>query len=222
LRRDSDQVEQDFVTLSSGALDVASITTFKGSANLFVTKLYDQTGNGYDQVQTTVATQPGFSLNVIGSLPGITFSGTQRLVGAATFLRLPYTLAAVYKRTGGSGYQGLIGGNGGALFFGPQAPTTVEFWCSPHITDGVSSNNVFHSLIGVANATAGTLSVDATTTIGAPATISMVNFVLGSDDTAGAVDYFTGDILEAGVWPFSFNAAQISSMNTNQHAYWGF
>jgi hypothetical protein len=46
LRRDSDNTEQDFATLSNGNLDVASISTFKSAANLFVVTLYDQTGNG--------------------------------------------------------------------------------------------------------------------------------------------------------------------------------
>src|SRR5262249_36067713 len=70
LRRSSDNAEQDFVTLSpSGALDVASISSFKGAANLFVSKTYDQTGNGRDLAQSTAANQPTFTLSGLGSLP---------------------------------------------------------------------------------------------------------------------------------------------------------
>src|SRR4051812_39897639 len=63
LREDGGNTEQDFTTIAGGGLNLAAISAFKGGANLFVTKLYDQTGNGRDQIQATAGEQPPFTLN---------------------------------------------------------------------------------------------------------------------------------------------------------------
>src|SRR5665213_385939 len=46
IKRASDNTTQTFVSLTTGALDVASIATFLTSTTGVVTKLYDQTGHG--------------------------------------------------------------------------------------------------------------------------------------------------------------------------------
>ena len=58
LRRGSDNVESDFGALSNGDLDAAAIATWLGAASGYVTTWYDQSGNGYNAVQTTAANQP--------------------------------------------------------------------------------------------------------------------------------------------------------------------
>lgn len=63
LRRSSDNAEQDFFPVSSGGMvNNSAITTFKGSAtSLFVTKWYDQSGNGNDAAQTSTTLQPAYT-----------------------------------------------------------------------------------------------------------------------------------------------------------------
>src|SRR6516162_198744 len=73
IRRASDNATQDFVILSNGNLDTASIATFISGTTGFVTKLYDQSGNGNDQAQAAAANQPQIFLNAISSLPEISF-----------------------------------------------------------------------------------------------------------------------------------------------------
>jgi Alpha-L-arabinofuranosidase B, catalytic len=58
VRRSSDNTTQDINLLSSGLLDVASMLTFVGANNGFVSKLYDQSGNTNDFSQATAANQP--------------------------------------------------------------------------------------------------------------------------------------------------------------------
>lgn len=58
VRRSSDNTEQDIGFLSNGNLDTAALKTFVGANNGFVTKWYDQSGNGNDMSQTTSANQP--------------------------------------------------------------------------------------------------------------------------------------------------------------------
>ena len=58
LRRDSDNAESNFGYTAAGDLDTAAIATWLGAASGYVTTWYDQSGNGYNAVQTTAANQP--------------------------------------------------------------------------------------------------------------------------------------------------------------------
>lgn len=57
IRRSSDNTEQDIGFVGT-ALDTASMLTFVGSNNGFVTKWYDQSGGSHDMVQATTGSQP--------------------------------------------------------------------------------------------------------------------------------------------------------------------
>jgi len=61
VRRSSDNAEQDIgfsASMPFGALDTSALAAFVGSGSAFVTKFYDQTGNGWDAVQATSSKQP--------------------------------------------------------------------------------------------------------------------------------------------------------------------
>lgn len=55
VRRSTDNTEQDFTPTE---ITNGTLTTFTGSGDGFVTKLYDQSGNGNDTVQTVTGSQP--------------------------------------------------------------------------------------------------------------------------------------------------------------------
>ena len=57
VRRSSDNAEQDFEFVSND-LDTASLLTFCGAGNGFVTTWYDQSGNGLNVTQSTANLQP--------------------------------------------------------------------------------------------------------------------------------------------------------------------
>lgn len=57
VRRSNDDTEQD-IGFDGDALDTMSLAAFVGSNSGYVTKLYDQTGNGEHAEQTTSAKQP--------------------------------------------------------------------------------------------------------------------------------------------------------------------
>lgn len=57
VRRSSDNTEQD-IGFSGTALDTASLATFVGANDGFVSKFYDQSGSSHDLVQATTAAQP--------------------------------------------------------------------------------------------------------------------------------------------------------------------
>ena len=57
IRRSSDNAEQN-INFVSDYIDTASMLSFVGAGNGFVTKWYDQSGNANDSLQTTAAGQP--------------------------------------------------------------------------------------------------------------------------------------------------------------------
>jgi hypothetical protein len=59
VRRSTDNALQDIGFAAGGGLDTAALKTFIGSANGYVNKWYDQSGNGNDATQTgTISNQP--------------------------------------------------------------------------------------------------------------------------------------------------------------------
>jgi hypothetical protein len=80
VRRSNDNTEQDIGFTSSGDLDTASLKTFVGANNAFVTTWYDQSGNARNATQSTAANQPRIVvLGVIERLeskPSIFFRST--------------------------------------------------------------------------------------------------------------------------------------------------
>jgi gliding motility-associated-like protein len=100
LRRSTDNVEQDFGFFGSD-LDLASITTFLGGVNGYVTKLYDQSGNGNDLIQANNSLQPLFVANGLNGRPilRITADTHERLYNNTNFTP-PYTVVYTGKQTG--------------------------------------------------------------------------------------------------------------------------
>jgi len=74
VRRSSDNAEQDFGFVND-VVDMASIITFCGAGNGFVTTWYDQSGLGKDVIQATA-----------GNQPQIITSGAPYLVGGKAYL----------------------------------------------------------------------------------------------------------------------------------------
>jgi hypothetical protein len=58
VRRSSDNTEADIGYTAGNVLDRTALLAHVGAGNGFVTKLYDQSGNGRDLAQTTAARQP--------------------------------------------------------------------------------------------------------------------------------------------------------------------
>lgn len=86
VRRSSDSTEQDIgVVAATGLLDTASLLTFCGAGNGFITKVYDQSGNSRDMVNTTAGNQPqivssGAVLTAANGQPKMTYGLTDALL----------------------------------------------------------------------------------------------------------------------------------------------
>ena len=101
VRRSSDNAEQDFGFVAN-VLDTASLLTFCGVGNGFVTTWYDQSGNANNGTQTTAANQPQIvssgALLTVNSKTCISFDGSNDSFNLASTI----TAAA-------SNYQSFVG-----------------------------------------------------------------------------------------------------------------
>jgi hypothetical protein len=239
LREDSGNTESDFNTVFGGGLDVASITTFKGAANLFVTKIYDQTGNAYDLAQATAASQPSFTLSGVGSLPTMTFDGTASRLdnsgaipviaanGAVTtshFTNLNATHGS-YPQPFGIGFNTpvLVGINIGSasgwnIYWvgGTQTLNSAAFttgtWDSVSGTFNGASPNVPKIFVN------GTLL--STGTGAATASPSGIGSMGLSNGPIVGDSLWSGKIQECGLW-LTDASSSVATFSSNQHNYWG-
>lgn len=82
VRRSSDNTEQDIGYDGSNVLDESALTTFVGANNGFVTKWYDQSGNGKDMANSTALNQPRIVTSGAvlkdNSKPALSFNGTSQ------------------------------------------------------------------------------------------------------------------------------------------------
>ena len=122
VRRSSDQTAQD-IGFVNNVLDTASLLTFCGAGNGFVTTWYDQSGNANNGTQATAANQP----QIVSSGAMITTNGKNSMLfdGTNDSLSLTSTInvaasnynSFVGKRdVSGRRLMGLTGGQGGGVY----------------------------------------------------------------------------------------------------------
>lgn len=113
VRRSSDNTETD-IGFVSNQLDTATLLTFCGAGNGFVTTWYDQSGNGWNAIQTTTANQPQIvSTGVIitdNSKPSLSFNGTsQNFTHNLSFSTGNYyTFISALSSNAQTGYRGIF------------------------------------------------------------------------------------------------------------------
>ena len=104
VRRSSDNTESDIGFDGNGNLDTATLKTFVGANNGFVTKWYDQSGNARDAAQTTAANQPRIInaglIDRQNTKPSIVFDGSNDNMSLPFFLSEPFTISSVAKGSG--------------------------------------------------------------------------------------------------------------------------
>ena len=158
VRRSSDNAEQD-IGFVSGSLDTATLLTFCGAGNGFVTTWYDQAAS-VNLTQITAASQPRIVnagvLDVVNGKAAILGDGVNdRIFGSIAGLSNPNTGFYVIDKIGNSGSVG--GLFSGAAFSGGllQAATGVyAYQQGPQF--GPTYANVNQSLITLKTATTGT------------------------------------------------------------------
>lgn len=167
-----------------------------------------------------------FTQNCIGSLPCATRAGgaliTPLALASTNFpvVSPPYTVSTVCERTGATSTQaGCIWPASGGGFVGPASSANTWLQYGGASANVTAADNVVHAVQAIFNGASSTFYLDGSsnaTSIGALNTAG--NLLLMSDGS----NALNGKFWEAGVWSGAFSGGQLSSMNSNQHAYWGF
>jgi hypothetical protein len=228
LIRSSDSTQQDISTITSGAnkghLNTAD-AFFNGSTYKVVT-LYDQSGNGLDLTQGTDANRPALVLNVLGGThPVIRFAaGGQFLTTAAMASSAqPNFVSAVVNNVSSSGTESYLGdGPSGNNAIGFNASNTAAVYDGATFT-ATATDNVWHAIQTVMAGASSDIYVDGTTNPAPGGGTQAMNTVVHmGEDLYG--NSWVGDIVELGYWNglAAPSSGFKSSMNSNQHTFWGF
>lgn len=195
--------------------------------------LYDQSGlnscNGSlapcDLTQATNANRPTYTLNCIGSLPCITFSGSPVVLSSTTptaAISQIFTISQVSERTGSFTTQMEVINDASCIgTFYANTTNSAAIFANTSVVSAIAFDSTFHAIQSVFNAASSTINVDnSSTSPGNPGSVGISSFLLSMG--GGSCGFLTGSIAEGGIWAGGFTSGQQTSMNSNQHAYWGF
>ena len=212
---------------------IGSATTLTFQYGLFVSKIFDQSGNGNicttlvhcDAAQATNANQPQLLPNCFGALPCMfTSSAGQQLATpqVSTGGSAPFTIESVYLRigTGGSFTDAIQ--IGAQAEIGPSATAANAYIYSGGSAGNCSAaDNASHVLQGVmAAAGNSTCNVDNTAT-----SLSVGNDNISNGQVitimGGTNGTMNGYWTEGGLWFVGFNSTQQTQLCHNAFSYWG-
>jgi hypothetical protein len=190
-----------------------------------ITKLYDQTGNGHDFTQATLANMPLLSLSSINGLPAVNCgSGASISMQSAGTVALtqPYSFSAVAKRTAAFTAQGGIFGVSGSVT-GIFGATSANNWFMSDITGTnlAATDSSYHGFNGLYSGASSFYNLD-----GSDNSISIGSGALGATTfrfcRAGG-SQFEGVVAEGGFWASTgFTLAQRGNLFTNMNGVNGY
>lgn len=159
LREDAGNTDRDFYANGSGFLDTTVAEAWRvatGATNLFIPKVYDQSGNGFDAVQATAGNQPKYAV-VGGRAEGVfdgatTFWNMYSAGFAAAFNPLEGTIISSAKFSGASAWTdgvqrfieniGVNGSNGVILDKSVANNTLRNRYIAGGVTDTVTTTSL--------------------------------------------------------------------------------
>lgn len=242
LRRD-DAATCTVSTDSNGNLDVtvatpcggSTVTAWMSGHTATISKFYNKGSAGGDFANATTASQASFGLTCsANSKPCFTIPGSNTVpyTSASTFTQsLPITIVAAFKdastaagtwinAANTSGPQVLLddtscaGGtrkisiyDGSAAFCSNAAYSSATWYVWQGVVNGASSSQTLNNAgfgtgtVGVAQFVGGKVSLGNHPSVNVPVAVTMT---------------------EMGQWPAAFNGTELSNMDGNLRAYWGF
>lgn len=232
IRRSSDDAQQDFGYDANGDLDTVAIATFVGGGSGFVTRLYDQSGNGYNVDNGVAANQPLYVADGQNSRPTTRFDGSNDYLTYATPANIfpdssALTVLATYKATA-SGERTLFqAANTGGVSYHPRWTDNNAYWTAGDTT--AANRAIWAATIGsfeivslVRNSvlTAYKNGVSKATSTGKAAyAVGGSVFFLGTFDSSQR--RFAGDVAEFVVCTSALSDANRQAAEAVAANYWG-
>ena len=235
VRRSEDNTEQDIGYAINGFLDTSALLTFCGFGNGFITTWYDQSGNFYNQIQTTATNQPQIvssgSLILTNTKASALLNGSSQFMSTSTFSfnSTQTTIIALSKQTAVIPiYKRLvcIGDYSGGYYLGSNNNTDdmLAIFSNADLT-GFGGTAINQNLsIAYNNATNGILLNNGTQISSksvSSASYGNKKLYIGSDSTNFAGEYFNGNVQEVIVYPIAQSSINLAGIQTNINAYYG-
>jgi hypothetical protein len=221
IRRASDSTTTTINILASGFLDTTTATIFCAATTCFVSKWYDQSGNGLHAIQATTANQPQLSFTCSGiSTACLTFSGSQWLAGGTSTIAPNWIISMVVEwSTFGKWFFGA--GSGGAAFGDYNAVNVFSYLMNTAGLDTfAAASNAFHSIQpGYSTSFGqGIVNIDGSqngTSI--PINLGITSpWTVGSLTGSESANAFTGEMEEIGAWPVGTTTTIFGNLCHNQ------
>jgi lysophospholipase L1-like esterase len=221
VRRSGDNTEQD-IGFASNDLDTTALAAFVGANNGFVSKWYDQSGNGYDQSQPTMAAQPqivvsGTNVTVNGKV-ALKFSSSPLNPASGPSINDHTVMATLVEGTRVGGFGGIMS-LGGMLMLsqtgGGSAWGTYGSSAQPSGTNLVASSPYILSMIGNAGS-GGTFYTDGSSD-GTYASSSSQSPHIGG----ASGQNINATICELVAWDVQLSGPNFNTVRSNTDAYWG-
>lgn len=228
IRRSSDNATTDIGFNITGLFDTVGFSAFIGAGSGFVTKWYDQSGNGNDASQATAANQPQLALNATPSgKPALVASGSQYLIVPALTIAQPISIIASVSRTGNTAAVT-------DMFYNGNSPVTLQFSASANtvrftanaianpLISATAADSVFHTLAAIADdgGSASALFVNGTKTTGTVGTGTLVG-TSGIFASSAGGNPMTGDLTTLLLFPSLVTDTQVTTITNSERAYGG-
>lgn len=178
---------------------------------------------------STLANMPSVTVSCQNSKPCFVFNGSTSCLntsGLATQTQ-PLTVSFVGERTGNfTSFQTTIGEGTGHLLFGWSAANSMALYAQSNVETATATDSVLHAAQMFLNDVSSSFYIDGTSTgVGAtPGTAFFSNVTLSignASSCSGGGFSLTGSLFEVGLWNGN-QTSNNSTMNSNQHSYWGF
>ena len=219
VRRSSDNTETD-IGFSGSGLDTTTLTTFVGAGNGNVVTWYDQSGNGKDASNATLADQPQIvnagSVILVNSKPALQIDTTDFLSLSSIFFPIKTTFGVI-KRNSGTGNFFIYGGGVSHYYFG----SITYYETSQQLSqDNVSDTTINQILLSAYNSNLTTLFQYKNNVLQ-----STLNAGLTRSDGINTLFTYNGSLFSDGfcqeiIIYSTNNSANLSGINTNINSYY--
>lgn len=221
----------------TGKLSAATINgiTCPGP-NCTIKTFYDQSGSlscttgtaSCDLAQNSVGLRPTLVANCVGALPCANFLKSASQVVSKTgnlyTITQPFSVSGAFERTATFTSQNsvmAVTGAGWSVGLDASANKAYHYAGATQTATG-ATDSAFHAIQYIYNGASSAIVVDGsstTTNPGAQGSASTQSMIIGDD---GFGNSLTGNVLEIGEAAGTLTGTQQTSLNSNQHTFWGF
>jgi hypothetical protein len=218
--------DADLTSLScvGGTVSVTTFCTVTHPAGCSFHILYDQTGNGHNYTNATLANMPILVFSGLGSHPILQMTTSQNLATNVITQAQPLSMSMIAERTSGTSFGVILGATGSNPSVAFHGANLATLDAGSFSTDVAQTDNQWHSFQAVlqdsVSANTSTLKVDSTsnTPASGPGTNGFSAQALAISN--GSFPY-AGNFLEGGVAAGSISGGNQTTLCHQQFTYWG-